>query len=645
MKKMTLFIAMATALSIPTMVNAQSVYDLSEMSRSEASQYLSDKEIIVKFSDQAVHDGLYTNPRFERVKSQGESLLAQQYGDLVPTKQELQYSLSTLEEIEQYTGLKMKAVNSVRDYVLLQISETDLEGEELVEYLYNTGYFQSVALNERFKLQQVSPLDGGDYKSMMINPNKSNDPYYQNQTVFYEQNRSLNGAASVERARDLLAKNFSLSGKEVNIAVIDSGSTEHEDINWVDGFNFITDEADGRDRQEVVDENGDTQYHVTGHGLAVAGVFGAINNNNFGTKGILPVYADGSGAKVNIIPIVAVNDHSGSTFDIYRSILWAVKADDVLNDPNIPTNENKADVINMSIGGFSQCGNYEYSSFLQEAVDIAVNNNAVVVAAAGNEAYMANNNSPASCNNVITVGALDAYGEPTTFTNYGEGIDVMALGKTVYSPIKDGDTYKEDDHTSYGGVNGTSFSAPVVSGLAAMLKLIDRDLTPVEIESIIERTATPLVTTRSDFMHSCNQIGCGYGAVNFEKAINQFVNPIDNAQTQAESYLTRLSDNVTLSDKPLYDSLLEIDSCDAYILRTTVNNKKAELSYTVYGGSSEGLTPENGTIYDARVGSDMLIDRTAYKHFVAEIEHANGTKVVRDITFADETLPQFCSQQ
>tara|TARA_B100000700_G_scaffold230615_1_gene255059 strand:+ start:27040 stop:28977 length:1938 start_codon:yes stop_codon:yes gene_type:complete len=645
MKKMTLSIATVAMLSFSTMVSAQSVYELDEMSRSEASQYLSDQEVIVKFSDVTVHDGLYTNPRFERVKEQSESMLLQQYGHLVPTEQERNYSLATLEQIEQTTGLKMKAVNTVRDYVLLQVSESDLKGEELVEYLYNTGFFQSVALNEKFNLQQVSPFETDDYKTMSLNPNKSNDPLYQNQSVFYEQNRSLNGAASVERARDLLERNFSVSGKQLNIAVIDSGATPHEDINWVDGYNFIADEPNGLDRQEVTNQNDEVEYYVTGHGLAVAGVFGALNDNNTGVKGILPVYADGTGAEINIIPAVAVNDYFGSTFDIYRAILWSVQADDLLNDPNIPTNEYKADVINMSIGGFAQCGNYEYSSFLQEAVDVAVNNNAVIVAAAGNEAYMANNNSPASCNNVITVGALDVYGEPTTFTNYGEGIDVMALGKTVYSPIKDGDTYKEEDHTNYGGVNGTSFSAPVVAGLAGMLKLIDRNLSPSEIESIIERTATPLVTTRSNFMHSCNQIGCGYGAVNFERAINQFVNPITNAQTEAESYLTKLSDNVSLSDKPLYDSLLDMDSCDAYILRTTVNNDRADLSYTVYGSNSPDLNTENGTIYDARVGSDMLIDSSAYKYFIAEITHTNGTKVVKDLTFAEETLPEFCSQQ
>ena len=642
MRKTKILSIVASMLLVsPLTVNAQSVYELDSMTTQEAKPFLSNVEVIVGFSDKSVHKGLYTTPNFQKAKKLGGNALYAKYGNLVPTEQEKDYSLSVLSSIEQTTGIKMKAVNSVKGYTLLSISSTDLEGEELVEYLYNTGYFDSVAINEKFNLK--GQLTGDDnYAPMTINPNKSNDKYYQNQSIFYEQNRSLNGAASVEKARDILKENFSVTGKEVNIAVIDSGSTPHEDINWVDGFNFITDEPDGRDRQEVTDQDGNTQYHVTGHGLAVAGVFGAINNNNVGTKGILPVFNDGTGATVNIVPIVAVNDYFGSTFDIYRSILWAVQADDLINDPAIPSNPYKADVINMSIGGFAQCGNYEYSSFLQEAVDVAYNNNAVVVAAAGNESYVANNNSPASCNNVITVGAIDVYGEPTTFTNCGEGIDVMALGQTVYSPIKDSENYKEDDHSSYGGVNGTSFSSPVVAGLAAMMKLIDRDLTPRAIESIIERTSTPLVRTKSDFMHSCNKIGCGYGAVNFEKAMNYFINPILNASTTAVSYLTSMADNVTQSDKVIYDGVLGFDSCDAYILRTTVNNVKPDMSYVVYGSDDPNLNTENSIIYDARTGSDMLIDRSIFEYFLVQVEHANGSKLVKTLSFEEYTKPDFC---
>ncbi|MDV6327346.1 S8 family serine peptidase [Idiomarina sp. Sol25] len=627
-------------------IQAQDIYQLSAMTTEESKTVLSDREVIIKFSNPNILDGLYTTPRLTKLKRLNEGFAAQQYSSKIPSPELKQQSLDTLAMIESDTGLKLKAVHTLRDYGLFQVSKTDLDDEELSDVLYNHPSIAEAQVNIRFKLQDEKaepPFGIGRIQPQSINPNKSNDHYYQNQTIFYRQSHYLKGAASVERARDLLNKHFSLSGKELNIVVIDSGLTEHEDIEWADGYNFITDELDARDRQEVTNQDGDTEYHVTGHGLAVAGVFGATNNNSVGTKGILPVYSDGTGVDLNIVPAVAVNDHHGSTFDIYRAILWAVQANDVIGDPNLPENPHKADIINLSVGGFSQCGNYEYSNFLQEAVDIAANNNAVLVAAAGNEAYMANNNSPASCNNMITVGALDVYGEPTTFTNYGEGIDVMALGQTVYSPIKDDSVYKEGEHNSYGGVNGTSFAAPVVAGLAGMLKLIDRNLSPEEIESIIERTAIPLRTaTRNNFLHSCTTIGCGYGAVNFERSITHFLDPIQNASFEAESYLTSMTSNVTESDAQLYSSLLEMDSCDAFVLRTIINNEESSISYRVYGGG-DSLTAGNGELVASTSTNDVLLDRSAYTNYLAEvIDSSSGKKLVKPITFSDATLPLFC---
>ena len=111
-----------------------------------------------------------------------------------------------------------------------------------------------------------------------------------------------------------------------------------------------------------------------------------------------------------------------------------------------------ADIINLSLG--SMVG----SQVTKDAVDYAVNNGVTVIASAGNSGG-SGPGFPARYENVAAVGAIDPNGARSSFSN--KGGDIWAPGRDVHT------TYLEN---GYKALNGTSFSAPYVSAMAAVLE-------------------------------------------------------------------------------------------------------------------------------------------------------------------------------
>jgi hypothetical protein len=153
----------------------------------------------------------------------------------------------------------------------------------------------------------------------------------------------------------------------------------------------------------------------------------------------------------------------------------------------VPANPNPARVINLSLGGSGAC-----AQAIQEAVDDALAQGAVVVASAGNEADDAANHAPANCSGVITVAALNVAGERAFYSNFGTRIDVAApAGETIddatVSHSNRGETTPGDPAYSLG--IGTSFSAPLVSGVASLMLGRNPTMTPGRVLGILQGTA------------------------------------------------------------------------------------------------------------------------------------------------------------
>jgi serine protease len=291
------------------------------------------------------------------------------------------------------------------------------------------------------------------------------------------------------------------TGSGVVVAVLDTGSTNHSDLNanTVAGYDMISDSTvagDGNGRDSDPSDPGDYYQgqNSSWHGTHVAGTVAAVTNNSKGVAGTA------FGAKVQHVRVLGRG--GGYTSDIVDGITWASGG----SVSGVPANATPAEVINMSLGGSGSC-----SSTYQNAINAAVNRGTTIVVAAGNSNVNVSNAVPANCNNVIAVAATDINGSRASFSNYGTGIDVSAPGVNILSTLNSGTTSPGSE--SYASYNGTSMAAPHVAGVVALMQAhASTPKTPAEIESILKSTARALPG-------SCSG-GCGAGIVNAKAAVD-----------------------------------------------------------------------------------------------------------------------------
>lgn len=292
------------------------------------------------------------------------------------------------------------------------------------------------------------------------------------------------------------------STEQVTVAVLDTGvDYTHPDLaNRVDvqnGYNYIDGNFD------VMDDDG--------HGTHVAGIIAAELNS----IGIAGVSGD---ANVKILPLKVLDDQgNGTMYDVSFAIMDAV--------------DKGADVINLSLSG--ERGREE-PKMLQEAIAYALDQDVVVVAAAGNDGKRVERYVPASISGVIAVSAVDEELELVKFSNYGSEIALAAPGEEILS------TYL---HGRYVYASGTSQAAPFVSGTVALMKAAEPQLGVQEIEERLHRTAIDLGRKGPDEKY-------GYGLVNAYGALQE--------EEGSSAELRRISvDPVRLSLRPGNTALLQ----------------------------------------------------------------------------------------
>lgn len=212
--------------------------------------------------------------------------------------------------------------------------------------------------------------------------------------------------------------------------------------------------------------NNDVAGPDASHGSHVAGIIGAVRNNDLGINGVAN--------NVLIMGVRTTPNGDERDKDVANSIRYAT--------------DNGAKVINMSFGK-----SYLWDkSVVDEAVKYAVSKDVLLVHAAGND----NENMEVSKNypspnyddggvatSWITVGASGPVNDETikaSFSNYGKTqVDVFAPGVDINSTVP-GSKYKKE--------NGTSMASPVVAGLAALIRSYYPKLTAVEVKDIIMKS-------------------------------------------------------------------------------------------------------------------------------------------------------------
>ncbi|MFF7844269.1 type VII secretion-associated serine protease mycosin [Streptomyces ossamyceticus] len=281
-------------------------------------------------------------------------------------------------------------------------------------------------------------------------------------------------------------------GRGVRVAVIDTGVDIRNEqlrdaVDVSSGANYLPAKDDKGRPVDRGKANGTTD--TVGHGTKVAGIIAARPAKGTGFVGLAP--------EATVIPIKQ-NDAEGrgTTKTLVRAIDHAVA--------------EKAHVINISQ---DTANAVEPDESLKRAIDRALRQKIVVVASAGNDGLGGDDKKtyPASYEGVLAVAASDRNNERAPFSQSGDFVGVAAPGVDIVSTVPLG------GHCSD---NGTSFSAPYVAGVAALIRAKHPDWTGPEIVAQIEQTAE-----RSFAGHDQR---VGWGVVDPVRALTDDDRPIES---------------------------------------------------------------------------------------------------------------------
>lgn|GEM_PF-1561037 len=278
---------------------------------------------------------------------------------------------------------------------------------------------------------------------------------------YFEQKSALS-KIDLESAWDVTQGNSS-----VTVAIIDDAfDIDHPDLlaNMLSGKNFLD---FGNNSSNPRPAASGCSGGVEDHGTSVAGVIGAVGDNATGIAGI--------NWRVGLLPL-KIGCGYGANPEA-QALAEALS--------------RGATVINMSYGGISTSvgGGRQWSPSQVSALAAA---NVLLVAAAGN--YDGNNdlvpffpaNEPLP--NLLSVAAVDSTNKLMRWSHYGQTtVALAAPGSGLYTTL-----YDPTRSTNYGNVSGTSFAAPVVSGIAALIKAAYPNATARDLRGALLASVMPL---------------------------------------------------------------------------------------------------------------------------------------------------------
>jgi len=342
-----------------------------------------------------------------------------------------------------------------------------------------------------------------------------NDPLYAGQWYLK--------AAQTSAARAENAWDSSTGSAGVVVAVLDTGVRfDHPDLEratnggrLLPGYDFVSadrdgkfttaNDGDGRDPDasdpgdwvtagetalDIYDGKCEVDDRSSWHGTRVAGIVGARSNNAEGIAGLT--------WRPWILPVRVLGKCGGYDSDILAGMRWAAG----LPVAGVPDNPYPARVMNLSLGSMDAC-----TAAYQAVIDELRARGTVVVASAGNESGPIA--APANCAGVVAVVALRHTGTKVGFSSLGSGATIGAPGgNCVNVGANEPCLYSIDTTTNLGatvpGVNGytdafninvgTSFSAPIVAGVAALMLSVNAKLPSSELIERLRSSSRPYPT-------------------------------------------------------------------------------------------------------------------------------------------------------
>jgi serine protease len=310
----------------------------------------------------------------------------------------------------------------------------------------------------------------------------------------------------------------------VTVAIIDTGYQAHPDFDETRikaQHDFVDDDISALDPGDGT-ENGECGAGIPGensswHGTLITGLIAATTNNLNDIAGITH-----SGRLVIARGLGKCGGFASDTTDAMR---WAAG----ITVAGVPINPHPADVINLSFAGDGLCDPGE-----QAAINDVIAAGAVVVVAAGNSGGSTNNVSPANCDDVITVTAIEIDGSLADYSNTGSHVDVSAPGGDS-SPggvridsLSNTGTSGPVAPTIKSSV-GTSIATAHVTGVAALMKAARPALTPAVLRQLL------IDNTRAFPNVSCNTALCGSGIIDPVAAVLAAINAATTGTMNGQS--------------------------------------------------------------------------------------------------------------
>ena len=261
----------------------------------------------------------------------------------------------------------------------------------------------------------------------------------------------------------------------VVVAVLDTGiDSNHPEFQGriLPGFDFVNEDSDPEADHP--------------HGPQVSGILAANADNAFGVAGV--------DHRAKILPVKVLNSqNSGTTADLVQGLLFAAA--------------QGAHVVNMSLI------NYPLTSALNDALQVARDAGAILIACAGNGGIgNADVSGPGASPLTISVGATDHNDARASFSGTGQALDVVAPGLGLPTVLFN----SSQNQTSI--FSGCSAATPVVSGIVSLLLSLDLSLTHEEVYTILTQTAEDMVGPPSEDTPGRDNF-FGFGRVNMHAAL------------------------------------------------------------------------------------------------------------------------------